>query len=924
MAVDKNVYALSISLQLESAAAFSTLEEFGGKAAEVEQSIASAAKHSIDSISSIVDTLDKQLSSAVITTGQFAKESGNLEANLALAAASLKDAGALEQDSLKDIEEKIANLEKINDIYDNLERLLKSEHKLGEAYPGIINTWIDALEAKNLVHIEEANLVKAEGKLLDNLGDKTKSRTDDQKKQNSVLKEMWVATNAIWGVMLKFEEATENFTTANYRAYDSQQQMVNTTRQLSLEYGIFREEALATYKALADVKTPREEIYKLAGTVGRANRITGVGVDILAQYSFQLRGAGFDADRTRKQIDMLSAAQRKFGLSTYDVQKAIESQTLSVGQQIIHFGKDAPEAFMRAALGLKALDKQLGTNSAEDWMERLQLTGVESEVFWQRLGLNASASIEDKFDHLSKAAAIAANSVQISMKEIAEGGLSQKQRTSLKIAAETHGITENMIYQQAKAQATLTKEQQESLMTMAGVEKAFAAQIAADKRWNETMSTLTAQLNSLKSSIAAVGGYLVSLMAEAILPFLMALNWIIQKIAVLIGLIGSAIDFLEKWIPGFSYLTSAVRMLAGGLIILVLAYNIYTRAMAAAAAASGAATGAATAATTVFRTVGRAIVSMAVAIGQSIRAIFIGLGRGLAALGNSIRPVIIPLMQLGVAVLLVGAGFWLMGMGIAAAAEHGWAAVGVLTAMTVAMVAMIVALAVVATVAAPVIPLIVALAFAVLLLGAATALAGIGMKFIGDSVEILGMHGMEAAKALPLLALGVIALGAAGWLSSAGILWLAAAFLALSVPILLITPAIVALASMLQNISAEKMTEFADALLDASWKIFKAIPIIGLSMLAVVALAPVILFAGAVLAVAGVLFVAAATLIGYAAKLLGDGLQSLGEGAKAFKDVDFISIAGQLAIGAFWLIIAGPAFVIGATLVGIGALILGA
>ena len=128
---------------------------------------------------------------------------------------------------------------------------------------------------------------------------------------------------------------------------------------------------------------------------------------------------------------MLSAAQRRFGLSTHDVQKAIENQTLTVGQQIIHFGQDAPEAFLKAQLGLQAIDKQLGTNAADDWMQRLQLTGIEAEVFWDNFGINASASIADKFDAISQVAGVAASEIGASMQQIASGNLNDMQRTEV-------------------------------------------------------------------------------------------------------------------------------------------------------------------------------------------------------------------------------------------------------------------------------------------------------------------------------------------------------------------------------------------------------------------------------------------------------------------------------------------------------------
>lgn len=880
MAVDPNVYALSIQLQLDSSDAFSTLEEFSQAAADVEERVSTAAQNSLNTITGLVDNLNQQLSQAVITTGQLADAANNVETKLVSSAGTLKDAYNTEQDSLEDLQERLEHLEKIDDLQSELEKSLQREQKTGEEYLGTINRWIDALESKNLIHDEEAGMIEAEQDLVDGMNDSWESIKETQIDSKDVLLKIRAAVASIWAIIKNFDKETENFVTANYRVYGSQQKLVNNTRQLSAEYGIFREEAIATYKALADVKTPREEIYKLSATVGRANRVTGVGIDVLAEYSFRLRGAGFDADRTRKQIDMLSAAQRKFGLSTYDVQKAIEAQTLSVGQQVMHFGKDAPEAFMKASLGLKAIDKELGTNAAEDWMKRLQLTGVEAEVFWDKFGIDAGASVEEKFDSMTKMAQIAADEVGISLDKLASGDVTQAQRDELKIIAEVYGVTEEMIYANARANAELTDEQKRNMMTMEGITEAFKDQIEADKRWRESMATLTAQLNQLKSAINAVIGWIVQLVADALIPVLYVLNFVVKIIGVFIGMIRSAIGWMEEWIPGFSLLMKIVKFVAGAIIGLILVLLVAGTALAAFGFAFGSVSNIVMGGLDIIRGVGRAILSIARAIGASIRVIFTGLGQGLAALGNAVKPVIIPLLQLAVAVVLVGAGFWLMGMGLKMASDNGWAALGMLVAMTVAMLAIIIVFAIIATVAGPVIPLIIALALAVLILGAAALLAGLGMYFMGMAVEQIANYGLQAAMAMPPLAAGVLLLGAAGLFASFGIMLLAAALWLLAPPVMMLGIGFYLMATAMQMISADQIIPTATAILQASYIFLAAgallIPAGALLMIGAV----LIMTASFMLSGAGVILIPAAWLLSIAAGILGPASETLLESAK--------------------------------------------
>jgi hypothetical protein len=927
MAVDPNVYALSISLQLESSDAFSTLEEFSQAAANVEERVSTAAKNSINAISGLIDSLNQQLSQAVITTGQFANVATDVESKLTSVASSLKDSYDTEQESLKDLEERLEYIEDIEDLQSKIEKSLEKEQKIGEEYLGTIGRLVKTLEGKNLIHDKEGEMIKAEQSLVEGMGNKWEKVKTKQIDSGDILKQIKITMGSILTLLEQFDKETEKFVTANYRVYGSQQKLVNNTRQLSVEFGIFREEALATYKALADVKTPREELYKLSATVGRANRVTGVGIDQIAGYTRELRGAGFDASRTRKQIDMLSAAQRAFGLSTYDMQKALEANNLSMEEQIVYFGKDAPEAFMKAGLGLRGVAKELGVNqkAADDWLKTLQLTGVKAAIFWEGFaGISADATITEKFEAMSSAAAGFVNELGITERQML--GLEKvtgDDAVALSKLTEKFGITTDQLYMMARAEANLTDEQKRQFLTMAGLEETFRNQLDADKRWRESMATLTAQLNRLRSAITGIVGWLVQMVADALIPVLYVLNFVIQVVGVFIGMIRSTIGWMEEWIPGFGLLMKAIRFVGGLLIGLVIILVSAGVALASFAFAFGSVSKAVLGSLNIIKGVGKAIIAIAQAIGTSIEVVLTGLGNGLRALGSSVKSVIIPLMQLSLAVLLVGAGFWLMGMGLKAAAEHGWAAFGMLVAMSAAMLTFIIVFAIIATVAAPAIPLIVALAAAVLILGAAALLAGLGMYFVGLSIESIAIYGLMAAAALPALAWGITMLALAGIAGFAGLMMLAGALWLLVVPLVVISVAMQNVSNALGMLSPEAMKAFGEGVRDLAWNMLQAsvmlIPVVAIIIGVSIAMA----IAAPALLVAATVFMIGAVLVGAGAWILGIGLKSLGEGAKALQGVDLVSIAGQLAIGGIYLSFAALSFFIGASLVGIGAILLG-
>lgn len=888
MTVDPNVYALSISLQLESSDAFSSLEDFGQMAQDVEDRVSTAAQNTMNSIAGVAELLNENLAEAVGTTQNFSAAGAQLELTLSKAALAVKDAYDTQSNSLKDVEERLKFLEEIEDIQEKLEKSLESEHITGQEYLKLIDRWVAALEGKNLVHKEEGGLLDTESGQLRGLVADAGSLTDNFSNTNNVLKKTLVTLGTIWALIKLFDKETESFVTANYRVYGSQQQLVNQTRILSAEYGIFRKEALETYKALADVKTPRHEIDKLAKTVAQANRVTGLGIDVLAQYSFELRGAGFDADRTRKQIDMLSAAQRKFGLSTHDVQKAIRANNLSMEDQVIFFGKDAPEAFMKANLGLRAVAKELGVNekAADDWMKTLQRTGIEAEIFWDGFaGISADATITEKFDAMQSASRAFADEIELTSRQMQ--GLDQvssDQAVSIRDLTEEFGISREQLFLMARAEAELTDAQKESMLTMAGIEKAFKTQIDADKRWRESMHTLTAQLNSLKASITAVIGVIVQLAADALIPLLEGLVWIINKIGAFIDIVKSAIAWMEEWIPGFRQFMVVAKYVIGILIVLgavILAAGI---AVATFATIFSGAAGVLSGALNIIRIVGQAIISIAIAIGGAIRIILTSIGQGLAALGSAIAPIILPLMGLGLAVLLIGAGFYLMGLGMYYAAQQGWAAVGMLLAMTVAMVLMIATLAFIATIVAPVVPLIVALGFALLLVGGAAMLMGLGLYLASLGVQALAEYGLAAAKVLPALGTalfwfgiksaaaipGLMALGVAMALTAIPALILATAFYIMSAAmtvLVALAPHLVKFGVALRDMILI-LSESASLLIPIGLKLAAGAILIATASTLLLLAAPILIAAAILMLAGGVILVVAGATLGIGAGVL--------------------------------------------------------
>lgn len=821
MAIDPNVYALSIQLSLDSTDAFQTLDNFAKSATDLENNISIAAQKSLDSITNIANNLNEQLTKAVVITADFSRASEKLGSQLSLAAGSIKDASTTQEDNLKDIEERLEYLEKIDKIQEHLEKSLENEYKTGEEYLSLIDKWVSTLESKNKVHEIEGQLVQQETDYVRAMDAQWEQVIHRNMRVNDVLLRIRATTTAIWGLIKLLDSETEHFVQTNYRAYGSQQDLTNATRELSAEFGIARKTAIETYKALADVKTPLEEIDKLANVIAMAERTTGVGVQTIAEYTRSLRVMGFDAVRTERHIARLTESMRKYGLSQHDVNSLMNSGGLEAYQMGQMFGgaADQIEKFQDSRVHMAGFLKELGmgaeaSNEFHKWLS-------EDIGALSQFGALARMQIKnaDDFQLAQIRAGIAIHSQLEALRELEKAGKITHDAFLARQAALAKAHFNGNIAAMAAIEAM--GEEAKALKLLGNsvedygkvVESLEARQLS---QWNEANKTLTKQLQILKDTIVGGLGPALQFVADGLMYIVMVINMGIKPIAVITAKFFDMLNWIEANIPVIGYLVTGLKILSGILVFVTTSLITAALALGTFATAFAGMSQLVTGAIGIITNVINVVVSMATAIGQSIRAIFTGVGQGLLALGNYVRPVIVPLMQLSFAVLLVGAGFWMMGNGIAAAAEHGWNAVGVLAAMTVGMVAMISALAVTAAIAAPLVPLIVWLAGAVLLLGAATYFTGLGIHYIGTAVEQLATYGLQAAAALPSLAYGISLIALAGLFGFAGIMLLSGALMALAAPIMLIGTGLTMLSTAVNSLNVDNMIPASQTLLQSS------------------------------------------------------------------------------------------------------------
>jgi hypothetical protein len=928
MAVDPNVYALSIQLSLDTTSAFASLDEFGTKATNLEESVSEAAKNSIDSITGMVDSLNSQLQQSITILSEFNAVSENISAVLSTSFKTSVENAANDDENLENLQEKLRAFEEIDKLQEETQKVLENEQKIGTEYLGLLQQWVSTLEGKNDVHREEGRLVKAEGNMVQGIEKSYRGIREQNLTIHRIYRAIRATTAQIWSYVKKYAEETEKFTTANYRLYGSQQEILNSARFVAARYGILRDKAIEAYAALGNVKAPRDEIDKLAKSIAGASRYTGVGIDQLAQYAFRMRQIRFDASMMEKQLRFIAEAMRKFGLSTSDVNKILSSTGLSASSlETIFRGEDQSAKYDRLRMSIAGLGKTMGYSAevSEQFFKNIE-DPIKRAMFESYAGQTIN-SVEDMQIAIAKAGKRIKSELD-DMSEAIENGTmtSQEAQIQMEVLAEAYGFGSVEAMQMAASLEEVAQEMGLNLENAQDFEKAMQKLIDNGiDPLSESNNTLTAQLNILYSSWQAISGVVLQLIADAILPLIKALNFVISGVVEIISWVGSLIQFLEKWIPGFSLLVSTLKYVAGAILGIGLAATIAVASLTSFAFTFGMASRAVSGAIDIMNAVIRSVLSLATNIASAITTILSGIGNGFAALGAAIAPVTVPLMKLGLTVMMVGAGFFFMGLGLYYAADSGWNAVGMLSALSVVMLLVVAALAALSTVVAPVIPAMLALAGVMVIFGAAAALVGTSMYLVGLSVKNFADYGAIAAGIMPELAAGVLLLAAAGLSASIGITALGLALTLLIVPLRLMVSSVDGLNKLIDTLksvsglSGELKGAFSD-LTAVTSQLFETFvkAMFGFALVSV-ALAPAVPFMIA-LSLAVLTLGAAVVVAGYGFQMIGQAVESfatnganaaaiipdLAYGIALLGAVGFTSMLGLAALGLSLRLLAAP------------------
>jgi uncharacterized protein YukE len=897
--VDNNIYAMSIQMQLESSDAFDTLDQFGDKMTSVEEQVSSSAQQALSSISDVSSQVDTSLGDVLSQTDAINSSSVDIGKSLQEVLTRIEDWGDLTPDELE-------NFKKLVDYAEDL---------------------TEQLEAKNLVHEDELASVEKEKRLSDAVLERWENIATVVRETYRFVRGMTRAFANLMETIARANEIQEQFVENNYRLYGSMDGIAAEVRGLAREYGVLEKNAIEAYKSLADVRTPREEIDRLVTIAVKFNRVTGVGVKTVAEYTRQLRSIGVSAADTELHLNRMQDMMRKVGLNAEQMNKLLGStETSMMKLEMLWGGEEGARYFKRMQGAAAGLAQTVG-GSADEIMKQFELMNTSIEDLARQMhhaGVNEIHTAED-LQRVFLGAAETARDWRQGM--IDAGKDSRFVMAEITAKYKSFGYASEEAMMSAIRIAEAMKDMGKTSENVGDLADFYdEVRKAMEDTWPATIRFAHAW-KDLKEALGGIFREFWNLFGMIIVPMVKWLTIFANAIASVIGFLVQlyvaarklpVLGWLLKWAEDIVVLLLAVAFVFGlaGAAMLGFA-GIVTKVAAAWTGAS-----------TFLTAIGTAVTSVAAAIGNAMIALFASLGQAIGAFGVAIRPAMLPLLALGAALLMAGAGAYFFAKGIKILVGVPYSTIGAgLLMMAGAIVVLGGAATLLALTTGPVVPILWALGGAILMIGAAAWLMGTGLRMAAQAfqmiVDAIGPQSPPLWVKLPMVAYGLLAVSAAALISAPGLIVLAGIMVILAAASWMVGPPLAMISSALESLKPELITAFADALYSSAWKISLGVLALSPAIMAIAALSPFLLVAGVALLVSGAMFALAANMIGSSAAIFASGVRDLAESSKIFKDVEFTDMAYQLLVGGAMLGIAGIPFVAGATLVGLGALILG-
>ena len=906
MKTDPNVYALSIALQLDASDAFKTFDDFGKRVTDLEEQVSTAAQKAIQGIQDISAGATKQLDTMTASLKEVMAGSVKIRDNFLDIGKELKDQYDTGEDTIEDVEKKFKIAEKAFKQDKKGGELLARDLTLRQQHVQVLDKIIASVKKKNELHAAQNQFLATDINLITKINkklDKTKEKEKESAKQMAKITAAW---HTVSRAIKSATDDEEKFVTINYRAYGTQQAMLQKTRELGVGFNILQSEVLEAYVALGALKVPKEQLDEYTKMVARANRTTGASVQTTADYVNKLRTAGMSAQMTEKNLAHLGEAMRKYGLSTRDVTALMNQSTASTKNAARIFGS-APEQLVKWEKSRQILAgfAKAANHGAEEMasFESWILNDVGSlEV------LSARTQTTEKGLDGFRLAFVRAGIANVKSMEEWQEAVNNGTMSESTFKAEQQALIDayyngnRAAFEASLVQGKLARDMKLTGATIEEVDKIteqFTKTLKEQAK--EADNTFPRQMAIMWNSVQSLIDMVFALIGEFLLPLVKGINELIEAISEAAAKVSGWIRQLEEFSPVAKWIVGKLKLIAKvlltlGAVLFVLGggFISFLAILATYMWTFGGLSG-------LLTRMSDLILGVARALGQGFIIIMTSIGQGLAALGNAVKPVMMPLLALGAAILMVGIGAFFFAMAVQRVAETGWAAIPAMIGLIITIgILGLVLILLAKMVKGPVMLGLIILAAAILAVGLAALMAGAGIYLAALGIQILaGSLSFKLIGMMATLGLAMVALGASGILAAPGIVAMGLAMIVLGAAALVVAKAFRVMVVSLKDISAQALPQLGRQLFEFG--------VLFIAASAMILAGAIMLVPGAAGLLAGMaILIPAGVAMGVAGASLWAGVKVMEKGSSRLEGV-----GAQVLAGGTGMMVGGGNLVIG-------------
>jgi hypothetical protein len=563
--LDPNVLALNMQLQLDTQDARVSLDGMLEQARSIEQSLGRDLSDPLKQVSISFNHVQKSAQliadNSGVMTSNIGLLNGNLVDNLKMVT-QLDDFG---KDDSKRREKYMDSIREEKEIRDGMRDYAENDNDQFRLMPKLTDKVTSAIETKNQRHMEQNRLLSLSNAAIGDMGEGMRDVALDAYKVVLVIGSITTGLRLMYHWVAMADQQTEQFKESTYRAVGSQQALVQETRILQAEFGLAAEAAAQMYRQLIDLNLPKAELKTYAKSIAAANRHMGLATDTLTAYAFRLRQAGIGSGQFSHQIDQLSVAMYKYGLSAQDVTKIMSQQKAGAMRLALMFGdvNAAAKLDRDVAAPLIGLGKQFG---------------IATEQITEFLGTLQDPVALLRFSMISGVVIKNTDDIGRAMLGVGKRLRATERDYDALMASAQNGEQVGLIWADATAKAygmstevfllTGRMSKLADQMGLTGDEAGALAKIAERMRyegwdpWVKSNNTITAQLRILDEAWGSIKDTLKSAIGGVLLPLLKVFTFFVVIVARVVTWIGSLVQAFDDWLDVSNAFTVAAGVVA--------------------------------------------------------------------------------------------------------------------------------------------------------------------------------------------------------------------------------------------------------------------------------------------------------------------------------------------------------------------------